>query len=124
MSSVHDPPCLVHRDAFGRETAYALEQAVVLGRSPEAAVRMDDAAVSWFHCTVYPLPDDRAGAARTTRWYVADLGSRNGTWLHGQRITRPARLRHRDVIQVGRTHFLVVLLKDDADTPQPAGASG
>jgi pSer/pThr/pTyr-binding forkhead associated (FHA) protein len=35
-------------------------------------------------------------------WQLEDLGSTNGTWVHGTRITRPVPLKDRDVFAMGR----------------------
>ncbi|MGY1709835.1 ATP-binding cassette domain-containing protein [Geodermatophilus sp. SYSU D00758] len=50
----------------------------VIGRSPDCDVRVDDPRVSARHARVEPLP----GGA----WRVLDLGSRNGTFRHGERF--------------------------------------
>lgn len=50
--------------------------------------------------------------ARITRqdgkYFVEDAGSRNGTWVNGERVTR-ARLHHLDVVTLGRFADLVFL---------------
>lgn len=37
-----------------------------------------------------------------TDWVLQDVGSTNGTWLGGQRITAPTAITYGDVIQLGR----------------------
>src|SRR5204863_7817019 len=39
-------------------------------------------------------------------WCVSDLGSSNGTFVNGERIWSPQRLRHGDEIRVGHTRLL------------------
>lgn len=67
---------------------------VVLGRSRDADVQVDDANVSRLHCEIV-----RDGAAS---WVVADLGSTNGTELNGKRVDRAA-LTDGDRIVIGGT---------------------
>lgn len=62
------------------------------GRSRECRVRIDDGAVSRRHVRL----EIHQGS-----WYVADLQSRNGTWIGGRRIDR-APLDDGDVLALGR----------------------
>ena len=65
---------------------------VTIGRSPQGDIFIDNPAVSFRHARVY----SQAGV-----YYVQDLGSLNGTFLNGVRITQ-APLSHGDVITVGK----------------------
>jgi len=78
------------RDTFGVEQERLFDQPFALGRDMSCALRFDDALVSRRHAEV----NHEHGV-----WYVADLGSRNGTLLDGQRITR-ALLPPRGVIRL------------------------
>jgi pSer/pThr/pTyr-binding forkhead associated (FHA) protein len=40
---------------------------------------------------------------------ISDLGSRNGTWVNGQRVTSQLCLRHGDRIEIGPLGFTVLL---------------
>jgi len=58
------------------------------------------------------IPDDRVSRRhaliqlqRENEFWLVDFGSRNGTYLNGQRLTRPIRLRHGDRITVGHVEF-------------------
>jgi hypothetical protein len=64
----------------------------VLGRDPDAAVRIDDATVSRHHARI--VIDGRFAT-------LQDLGSKNGTWLRGSRIGGSEPLCDGDAIQVG-----------------------
>lgn len=55
----------------------------VIGREPGSALRLDDESVSWRHASVR-----WTGQA----WELQDLGSRNGTFVDGQRIAVGARV--------------------------------
>lgn len=88
------------RDA-GREFTVASEGA--LGRSSNAAVGLTDADVSRRHARVYA---DAEG-----RHWVEDLGSRNGTFVNGARISR-IRLEYGDKIRLGRWTVLLLVQHD------------
>jgi DNA-binding winged helix-turn-helix (wHTH) protein len=64
----------------------------ILGRDPEAAVRIDDATVSRHHARI---------VIHRSRAALEDLGSKNGTWLRGERIATSASLSDGDEIRVG-----------------------
>ena len=68
------------------------KDAVTIGRSKTADVRLDDAAISRVHCTISVRP---AGV------FIIDHGSRNGIWLNGRRVTE-AMLSSRDEVVVER----------------------
>lgn len=70
---------------------------VVIGRSRECDVQLDDVNASRRHCEVV-----QDGAAS---WSVVDLGSTNGTELNGKRVDR-APLADGDRITVGGTVIL------------------
>ena len=66
----------------------------VLGRSPEADHVLDDPYASEFHMRL---------VARDNEMLLHDLGSTNGTYVNGRRVTAPTPLRRGDTIQVGKT---------------------
>jgi predicted component of type VI protein secretion system len=74
-----------------RSVALSGERTVV-GRSPEADVRLEDEAVSWNHLEI-----ERRGEVLM----ATDLDSRNGTALNGEPLERPRRLRSGDTLIVG-----------------------
>ena len=65
---------------------------LIIGRSRSADLQIDDAQVSRQHTRIF-----RSGG----RWFVEDLGSRNGTALNGRALGAPSRLRIGDRIQIG-----------------------
>jgi hypothetical protein len=76
---------------------HALEGAkVVLGRSKDADVRVEDANVSRRHAELR-----REGTA----WWIVDLDSTNGTELNGKRVSR-AKLGDGDTITLGATELV------------------
>lgn len=64
----------------------------VLGRAPDAAVWIDASSVSRQHACI---------RIDGTAAVVKDLGSKNGTFLRGERLTGPAPLADGDEIQLG-----------------------
>lgn len=64
----------------------------LIGRTPECAVRIDSAQVSRHHARI----SVRAGEAT-----VADLGSKNGTYVEGVRIDGPRALGDGETLCVG-----------------------
>lgn len=78
-------------DQFPEET-----KEIMVGREPGIAVQYDpqnDDAVSRQHLKI---TRDASGVCQ-----LCDLQSRNGTFLNHQRILRPVRLSHNDVVQLG-----------------------
>lgn len=66
----------------------------VLGRSDEADLVLDDPYASDFHMRL---------VAQENTMMLHDLGSTNGTYVNGRRVTVPTELRRGDNIQVGKT---------------------
>lgn len=67
---------------------------IVLGRSDEADVELNDPYASEFHMRL---------VAQENGLVLHDLGSTNGTYVNGRRVTAPTTLRRGDTIQVGKT---------------------
>ena len=66
--------------------------AVVIGREPGCALQLNHPNVSRRHAQI---------AVRDGRHELRDLGSSNGTFVNGRRVTRPVALNVGDLIQVG-----------------------
>jgi pSer/pThr/pTyr-binding forkhead associated (FHA) protein len=83
----------------------------VFGRHSRCHVRIDDMMISRQHCQ-FILRDD---------WvWLEDLGSRHGTLLNGDRISRALPLTDGDVVQMGNQAFEVRIQKEAA-TAHPEG---
>jgi hypothetical protein len=65
---------------------------LIIGRRPPADVLLRDDAVSGRHARV---------ARQDGAWIVEDLGSTNGTFVNGQRLTGPVGLAPGDVLVTG-----------------------
>lgn len=71
---------------------------LLIGRSEECDVRPLSEEVSRRHCAVH------VGPAET---WVEDLGSRNGTFVNGAKITEKLRVKDGDIIRVGALELKV-----------------
>ncbi|MEW5741858.1 MAG: GGDEF domain-containing protein [Myxococcota bacterium] len=91
------------RTSIGR--VFRITSDLLLGRAGEADVWLDGEGVSRKHARVL-----REGAGIT----VVDLGSKNGTWVNGERIERRA-LSAGDLLQVGAQHLLRFTWQDQLD---------
>jgi DNA-binding NtrC family response regulator len=79
---------------------------VVFGRSPDAAVRVEEPHVSRSHALLR-----RQGPTVT----IEDLGSRNGTWLNGRRVgSKPELVNGGDVIRVGGAEAVLAITEGGA----------
>jgi hypothetical protein len=67
-----------------------------LGRALTNTIVLPDTFASGAHALL---------TARNGRWWLEDLGSRNGTFLNGDRIAEPAVVGRDDVIGVGSVRF-------------------
>jgi pSer/pThr/pTyr-binding forkhead associated (FHA) protein len=82
----------------GRPQVVALEGArATIGRSGENAVVLRDGSASRVHALVEQLNGG---------WLLRDLGSRNGTFLNGERIVGDRVLRSGDELKVGDTKII------------------
>jgi DNA-binding winged helix-turn-helix (wHTH) protein len=83
----------------------------LIGRGPEATVRIDDPEVSRRHATI--SVEDAVATLR-------DLGSKNGTFVRGERAVEPTRLANADEIRIGINvaTFRFVAIDDPTKTEQ------
>jgi hypothetical protein len=74
---------------------FGLSDELTVGRAAGCGVSLpDDSFVSQLHGRVF---------RRDGSLFVEDLGSTNGTWLNGGRVSGPTRMHDGDRLQVGRT---------------------
>ena len=66
-------------------------QSLTIGRAEDCDIILPDRLVSRHHARVYWLDG---------RYYVEDLGSKNGTHVNGQEVTQPRQLEDGDEIQI------------------------
>ena len=68
-----------------------------VGRSDRAAIVLNNPWISRMQALIQWLPEDG--------FYLIDLGSRNGSFVNGRRVTVPVRLQHRDEVMFGETRM-------------------
>jgi len=85
----HVPRCWLTCE--GREVLLTRGENII-GRDPDAVVRLDSARISRRHARILINDFDAI---------LEDAGSKNGTYLRGERITSPAALADGDEIRVG-----------------------
>lgn len=85
---------VIVRSDSGAGRRFPIGAPVVLGRSDDADILVDDAYASEFHVRI-GLQD---GAVM-----LNDLGSTNGTYVNGRRVTVPTALQKGDAVQIGKT---------------------
>ncbi|HUK63594.1 MAG TPA: FHA domain-containing protein, partial [Dongiaceae bacterium] len=89
-----------------RQAVWELDQPVTrLGRSSRATLQLADPTVSKEHAEI---------VRRGERWFVRDLGSRNGTRVNGVEAREPLAVAPGDVLEIGH-----VSLRVTAEPPPP-----
>src|SRR5262249_1145718 len=88
---------------------------IVLGRSPECDISVRDILLSRRLCALEPFG---------SYWVIADLGSKNGTWLKGHRISRHV-LAEGEVLRMGKIQLCFragAFIPAPPSEAKPAGA--
>ena len=87
----------------------------MIGRAVLNDIVLDEAGVSRQHAGI---------RGDTEGYWIADLGSRNGTYINGESVgTEPGRLRNFDRIELGgtgvRVHWVFMESQATMDMPMP-----
>ncbi|MDO8886814.1 FHA domain-containing protein [Candidatus Oleimmundimicrobium sp.] len=78
---------------------FPVAQELTIGRTPENDIFLKDIFISKQHCLI---------CKRNGKILLQDLRSANGTFLNGERINKPQKLKLGDKIKVGQTTFKYV----------------
>ena len=105
---------IINGSQQGREFELS-EHGCFIGSGPANEIVLDDGTVSRKHCSI---------TFTTAGCLIRDLGSTNGTFVHGVKISE-AFLDHGTEFQLGKTSFVFCYLNapcvSSADADQPAG---
>jgi hypothetical protein len=85
---------VVVRSETSAGATYPLGRPLVLGRSADADIVIDDPYASDLHLRI---------GEQDGKVMLHDLGSTNGTYVNGRRVTVPTALNRGDSVQVGKT---------------------
>jgi diguanylate cyclase (GGDEF)-like protein len=96
--TVSIPRLLIHTKSGRYQLLLVGRTSWNIGRSQESSIFLSDRMVSREHAILLQL-------ARTGDFYFVDLGSRNGSFLNGQRIEMPVLLKEGDRIRIGKTEL-------------------
>jgi len=86
------------KTGWTRGEAFPLAVATRLGRAPTNTVIIEDPFASAEHALL---------TFRNGRWWLEDLGSRNGTLLNGERLNTAAIVSTGDVIGIGEVRLRI-----------------
>ena len=89
------PKRVVVLDDRGRKVGtHGLSGTLRIGRGTACEIRPDDTYLSQVHARI---------SSRNGAWVVEDMGSTNGTYLNGRKVTVPTQVAAGDRVQVGKT---------------------
>ena len=102
------------RRSTGRSAKLVVLKSPALDEGEEVEVDSLPVAVGRGRQNEVPLDGDEFASAQHARFeskqdglWVEDIGSTNGTFVNGARVTTPRRLAKGDVVRVGQTDFRV-----------------
>lgn len=98
-----DLPVLIAQAGPLNGQRWLIKDAMVIGRDGECDVVIPDRQVSRYHARLSPSGDGMM---------LEDLASKNGSFLHGQRISEPALLQDGDLLQIALVQSFVYLSSD------------
>ena len=102
----------LHRLIWGKREMTLDEGDNLIGRDRNVVVWIDDESVSRRHARIVVGPE---GAT------LEDLGSKNGTYLHGERIREPQPLSDRDEIRIGPARMVLRIVRRTGSTVSKSG---
>lgn len=86
-----------------------LKQDALIGRSENCTVRSMNPTVSRTHCRIFEQQE---------KYFIEDMGSRNGTFVNGTRINLRQEIIDGDKIHVATVQFKFVRLNDSSNATE------
>jgi hypothetical protein len=102
-----------YRLKIGARTLKLPEGTLDVGRMADCWLTLDDDLISRYHARFHVSPD---------RVEVEDLGSRNGTYVNGERLDGKITLQHADKVRIGRDVITFVELEGAIEEDEHADA--
>src|SRR6476659_6894653 len=96
---MEDPALLAVLDGAENGRRIRVAGQLTVGRDDDAGLLLDDPEISRAHASLVPADGGLE---------IRDLGSLNGTWVNGERISSPTVLAPGDVVKVGTTRIEVL----------------
>ena len=115
VTLLHPHPYLIVHDDEGQQTIPLINADFwTIGRGYDNSIVLTDKWVSRYHATLQivgaskndsfdSLSKNRATNNESGSFYLVDFGSRNGSFMRGQRITFPILLKSGDRMTIGKT---------------------
>ena len=91
----HQPTRFAITQGAQQGLSIPLEPTINLGRTSDSTILLDDDYASSRHAQLVQRDPET--------WVVTDLGSTNGTYVNGKRITEPTPMGVNDILRIGRT---------------------
>lgn len=91
------PYVLLHTDAGDRQLSLVGSSCWTVGRSDDNNLVLPDRWISRNHAMIQMM--------ETGEFYLIDLGSRNGSFVNGRRVSVPVTLRDGDLLTFGQTEM-------------------
>ena len=92
------------KDKLVNELILQKDSVTTIGRDPSNGIHLVNPAVSRFHAKLY-----RQG----WEFYIEDMGSSNGTFLNGRKVSWKAGLKRNDKITIAK--YTLIFLDDRSD---------
>ena len=105
-----EPALLAVLDGADNGRRIRVTEQVTIGRGEDAGLLLDDPEISRAHAALGPTAKGLE---------VSDLGSLNGTWVNGERISSPVVLVPGDVMRIGTTRIEVLAAGGRDPAPRP-----